>query len=409
MGELVGAKRSTRDGFPADDGLRDFGRLFDEEWVWRAYCSRYGAHEVSPRRIRLRQLSYVPGRRAVVSCAAEWDADEFLPEERFAVEIGGGGSPRVFAQRDDERLPGLRLASTPEGAAELLSRHVLMAPARRVLVDTVRYRPGSRAVLRHKVGKVRFYARVMRPGRLGRLVGAAAVAEQAGFALPRLAGAWAEGGVAWLSEMPGRNMRDCIRQGDAPDVAPLLDGLARLWDAPVAAGSGVRAFDLRVAHRRARRVFRQTLREDAEGLRALGDATRRLDAFARDWMPTAVAHNDLYDDQLLVMGDGRLALVDFDEAGLGDPLLDVGNFLAHLRWAARFGAGERARAASGAYHGELRDAALARFGWDARELDAREAACLFRVCTNPIRHLAADWRRVVREGLALAGEVCDSG
>lgn len=406
MGERVGASIvAPRDAFPVDEGLRDFGRLFDGAWVWRAYCSRYGAPEISPQRIRLRQLSYVPGRRAVVLCAAEWHPDEYLPPERFAVELEGGRAPRAYAPRDDARLPGLRMASSPEGAAELLSRHALMAPARRVIVDTVRYRPGSRAVLRHRVGRVRFYARVMRPDRLGRLVGAAAVAEQAGFALPRLAGAWDEGGVAWLSEMPGRNLRDCIRRGEAPDVAPLLDGLARLWSAP-AAGSG-RAFDLRAAHRRARRVFQQTLRDDAEGLRALRDATQRLDAFAREWRPTAVAHNDLYDDQMLVMADGRLALVDFEEAGPGDPLLDVGNFLAHLRWSARFGAADAARAASAAYHGELRAAALARFGWDARELDLREAACLFRICTNPIRHLAADWRRMVREGLALAASVCD--
>lgn len=407
MGELAGAATAgPRVAFPADEGLRDFGRLFDGAWLWRAYRSRYGEPEISPRRIRLRQLSYVPGKRAVVLCAAEWDPDEFLPPERFTVEIGGGGAPSAFKPQDDPRLPGLSAALSPEGAADLLSRHALMAPARRVIVDTVRYRPGSRAVLRHKVDRVRFYARVMRPARLGRLIGAAAVAEQAGFALPRLAGAWHEGGVAWLSEIPGRNLRDCIRRGEAPDVAPLLDGLVRLWSAPAASGSG-RPFDLRAAHRRARRVFRQTLRDDAEGLRALRDATRRLDAFAREWRPTAVAHNDLYDDQMLVMGDGRLALVDFEEAGLGDPLLDVGNFLAHLRWSARFGAAAAARAASEAYRAELRDAALARFGWDARDLDAREAACLFRICTNPIRHLAADWRRTVREGLALAGEVAD--
>ena len=31
------------------------------------------------------------------------------------------------------------------------------------------------------------------------------------------------------------------------------------------------------------------------------------------------------------------ALVDFEEAGPGDPMLDVGNFIAHLCWRSRFG------------------------------------------------------------------------
>ena len=102
--------------------------------------------------------------------------------------------------------------------------------------------------------------------------------------------------------------------------------------------------------------------------------------------------------------DGRLALVDFEEAGLGDPLLDVGNFLAHMRWSAHFGREAEAQA-SGAYHRLLRSAALERFGWEERALNLREAVCIFRVCTNPIRHLAPDWPRRLEVGLSLVNEV----
>ena len=57
-----------------------------------------------------------------------------------------------------------------------------------------------------------------------------------------------------------------------------------------------------------------------------------LSPFVDAWQPTALAHNDFYDDQMLFTPDtGRLALVDFEETAPGDPLLDVGVMLAHLR------------------------------------------------------------------------------
>ena len=61
----------------------------------------------------------------------------------------------------------------PEAAHRLVGEHVLMFPARRVRVELVRYRPGSRAVLRHRVGRVKLYARVMRPAALGPLLAGA--------------------------------------------------------------------------------------------------------------------------------------------------------------------------------------------------------------------------------------------
>ena len=37
--------------------------------------------------------------------------------------------------------------------------------------------------------------------------------EQSGFKIPRLTGHWAEGGVVWLTRVPGRNLRDYLRKG----------------------------------------------------------------------------------------------------------------------------------------------------------------------------------------------------
>ena len=234
------------------------------------------------------------------------------------------------------------------------------------------------------------------------LLEAGRLAEHSGFALPRVAGHWTEGGVIWLSEIPGKNLRSHIRRGNRPAPDALLDGLERLWNVPVQSRD-IRPFNLAGAYRRAKRAFTRVLPEGESGLPELGAATQALDPFVESWRPSHMAHNDFYDDQMLVLPDGRIALVDFEEAGPGDPMLDVGNFLAHLRWGAHFGREKEADAVA-AFHGIFQSAALERFGWNWRELALREAVCLFRACTNAIRHPRADWRDRLQAGLSLVNE-----
>ena len=147
-----------------------------------------------------------------------------------------------------------------------------------------------------------------------------------------------------------------------------------------------------------------TLDEDDGTVRyPLKGAVRSLDPFIKSWKPSHIARNDFYDDQMLALPDGRVALVDFEEAEPCDPILDVGN-LAHLRWGAHFGRPKEAEVKD-AYRVIFHDAALDRFGWDRRELAVREAVCLFRVCTNAIRHPQSDWRRRLGEGLSLVNDI----
>ena len=386
-----------------DRDLRGIANLFIGEWVWQAYRSRIGETETDPYRIRVRQLSHTPGRRMTVTYLAEWPPDEFIPPESFVVELDRDQSVRLFRYPEDPHLPGLSEAASAESALRLVNRYVLAVPARRLRVDMVRYRPGNRAVLRHRVGRIRFYARVVRPPAVSPLMDAAELTAHSGFISPRLAGCWADGGVIWLSEIPGRNMRQYIRRGNQPDPNLLLDGLEKLWRAPSPA-DGARPFNLSGAYRRAKRVFRRALREREAERRTLRDATNALDSFVESWRPSHVAHNDFYDDQMLVLPDGGIALVDFEETGPGDPMLDVGNFLAHLRWGYQFGRGREAEARR-AYHEVFRRAALERFGWDERDLSMREGVCLFRICTNAIRHPQSDWLCRLNTGLSVVNEI----
>ena len=388
--------------FPEDPGLIELPNLFDANWVWETFCQQFERPENDPHQIRIRQFSHSQGRSAIISYEVEWRPDDYLPTEHFTVKIDHGKPAAVFHFPDDPLLPGLSEVAHPEAALRLLNRHVLAVGSRRALVEVVRYRPGSRAVLRHSVGRVRFYARVMRLDAAEPLLAARQPIGRSSFVLPRLAGYWAEGGVIWTPEIPGKNLRRHIRRGNMPDPAPLLEGLETLW----VQGPAIRSpqpFNLSAAYGRAKRTIRHKVDPGDAAFRSLQEATKTLDPFVKSWEPTGLAHNDFYDDQMLVLPDGRMALVDFEEAGPGDPMLDVGNFLAHLRWRSSLGRMRR-KDASGSYYDLFRCASLERFGWDERELALREAVCLFRICTNTIRHPQLDWRDKLGAGLTLVNQ-----
>ena len=397
-GPVADAFSQRRVHFPEDRGLADLPKLFDTEWVWERYRRQFGTQVPAPKRLRLGLVSQSIGKRALVSYTVEWSPDDYLPPEHVTLRVERDSPIELYRYPDDPYLPGLQMAADPESAHQLVSRHVLAFPGRRLRVERIRYRPGSRAVLRHRVGRVKLYARVMRPTAVPVYFKAGELADQSGFVLPRVAGHWEEGATIWLSEIPGRNMRRQIRKGHTPDPTLLLEGLERLWNTPPS--TGVRPFNLPGLYHRAKRSIRNALKGERQTLETLAQSTRQLDAFIKTWRPSTVAHNDFYDDQMLVLPDGRIALVDFEETGAGDPLLDIGNFLAHLKWMFLFKRRGESDA-SGTYHTTLREATLERFSWTPRDLDLREAVCLFRVCTNAIRRPKPDWRERLEKGLRL--------
>lgn len=151
------------------------------------------------------------------------------------------------------------------------------------------------------------------------------------------------------------------------------------------------------------RLLTHLLREKAARQR-LQRVIEVLTPFSEAWRPSALAHNDFYDDQVFLTPDGHLALVDFEETGPGDPLFDVGNMLAHMRWMARFGI---AREAYDKYRRQVRAAALNRFDWKAQELDLREAFAIFRLSANPLHQLQRNWPTAIETGLSLVVEALE--
>ena len=383
-----------------------FLRLFDGEWVWRTYCAELGEPEESPQCLRALQMNYRPGARACVSYLVEWKRGQWVQEDRFAVELTAVGPDRLFRYPDDPYLPGLPAAAAPVDADQLLARHASIT-LQRPLVEVMRYRPGIRAVLRYTsqgqarhLNNLTLFVRVMPPTRVNGFLASANLAAQSGFDLPRIVGCWPEGGVVWMTGVSGNTVRTGIQRGAPPDPDSILDALDELWSLRVGLGMG-HPLDLRGGFRMTERLLSYVL-WGKETRHMLQQVTDVLGPFAETWRPSAIAHNDFHDDQLILTPEGRLALVDFEEVGLGDPLLDVANLLAHLRWMARFG---NAPEECEAYHWRVRDAALVRFDWDPRALDLREAFVLFRLSSGPIRQLRTNWTCRVESGLALAYDV----
>jgi Phosphotransferase enzyme family len=393
---------------PPDEALPALSHVFDDEWVEGVWRNELAGSDDEPVRIVRRQLLYRPGSQAVVSYVAERKEGRWVLETPFAIELRANETPRAFRFPDDPYLPGLAALADPAEAQRLLPQYVALHP-QRLRIETVRYRPTRRAVLRYETGLTprrpsgirgaSLFVRVMQPRRVDRLRAAAELAQHSGFALPRIAGVWPEGGAAWLTEVPGKTVRSRIAKGKAPPPDTILEAIEALWAAP--APEALRGLALGEAYRSTERLLGQVLREDDEAIELLTSVGHALSGFVDTWKPASPAHNDFYDDQLVVAPDGRLFLVDFEEAGPGDPLLDIGNFLGHMRWMSRF---RDDGAVFDAFGAELRERALERFAWSRRDLALRESSALFRLCTNPVRRLQGDWPKRTKNGLELALE-----
>jgi aminoglycoside phosphotransferase (APT) family kinase protein len=86
--------------------------------------------------------------------------------------------------------------------------------------------------------------------------------------------------------------------------------------------------ELRILHERLPSVARSEP-QWAGRIERLLDACDRLGAGTLQPEPCGI-HRDFYADQVIV-GGARLCLIDFDLYCEGDPALDIGNFLGHIR------------------------------------------------------------------------------
>ncbi|AHH96989.1 hypothetical protein KALB_3625 [Kutzneria albida DSM 43870] len=345
---------------------------------------------------------------------------------------------------EDERLPGMRAALAPVPGSRLADqlaaacRLAVGDPGLRVLsiqATPVRYEPGSRCLVRYRIAvrpgtASRPHGELVLYGKVYRDIADAAAAHLIASHLWRAAApfvarplaALREFGLA-LSEAAGGaahrgsvNGRQVLRPGrtevDPGPFAAAAAVLAGLHTSGVPDGVREIASGPRTAVR---------VREWAELLAGqvpelAGDLGRLLAPLTAELSvlvatPRALVHGAFKPGQLIFTSPTSPVVGDFDGACAGDPALDLGCFLAHLRPRGNWARSAEGRAwyssvrqvFLGAYVEDLRAAGLAPavVAGIRRRADLFQAATLLKIASRQARRLGSP--RPEEIGAAVAG------
>ena len=325
----------------------------------------------------LRYLRRKPGRGlvAVFGPGGSGEVYTVTVDERSLLgepDAGAPAGPTVRRFPDDPQLPSLATVMAPAGdpaltaALESAARRVHDVPPDRPLLsvtaEPVRYKPGDRCVVRYRLtfgdpgggaGPAPTTCTLV-----AKLYREAAEALAADDLLARLRGAAA---LTWTAEplgvVPGLPLALTEDLGSSRDPVPARSGLEVLHpgvpDALAVVGRAARALAelhtsgldpgglrLRTGADEAGKAAKRgrLLEQYVPGLapevrRVAGAVCTALTGLPTDTVRPA--HGSYKPSQLLVR-DGTVSLVDFDQVCLADPALDVGYFLAYLRPAGLF-------------------------------------------------------------------------
>jgi hypothetical protein len=384
----------------ADAGAARIARFLDERGL-------------EPHRVEPAQAHYRPGRWLTVCFRTSGvERSSGLPVcPTVTVECRSGEPEAVWAFPDDPALPGLAAAAD----AGFVRRRLRPRPGT-VVIDPMRYRPRRRAVLRYRLldgdrsagpspRDRMLFGKVVTPGRGRRLLALAEALRPSGLRLGLPVGRVAPGALL-LPVLPGTSLRDLLLAGGSLPTPERVVGLSEdlhRRSRPVLPG-GVAA-DKGTIRRRvdpgtalcAAQVVARLLPDHACAAARLAEAVTHWaeESESDEW----IVHGDLYENQIVVDGQ-NLGLIDLDDLGPGDPLLDAANFSAHLLVLAV--AGPPAAGTILRYREELRAVFLGVFDADPAALAWREAFCLLRLASGPFRVLHPDWPRRMADRLALA-------
>jgi aminoglycoside phosphotransferase (APT) family kinase protein len=292
---------------------------------------------------------------------------------------------------NDDRLGALRLL------ADTVSRERLL---RELLPDRpewwssgvarLRYKPERRYVAQLRGAGPNAVLRIYEEARFSAAQrGAGALSSTGRLRLPRPWVASAEHRLLVYEWLPGRPLNELIAEPDLDPRAIAAVGAAlaewhRQTGAPLACRSHeVEATALAAAVRGVAAVcphLQPRARALAERLAAL---------LARPPARYCPIHGDFYADQVLLAGD-EVAILDLDNAALGDPAVDLGNFAAHLENDALHGRLDARRvkllqnALLEGYRASTQRPVPVTFWWHT-------AAGLLRLAPHPFRRRVPDW------------------
>lgn len=285
------------------------------------------------------------------------------------------------------------LAALPDAAHGPTLRVASGRPAPAVFTVTpVSYRPRKRAVFRYTVrgakgARETLFGKVMRQDATHRAFDAYRNLAPTRIRLASPARFEGLDGLTLFPPLQGRSLRDLLVDGArVPSPRRLVDLMLRVaavrWR-----GEGKPRDHVRSARSTGRVLAHLLPHRGAE----ISDATDMLAEEAGRLIAVTPLHGDLYDAQVFVDERGSLGLIDLEDAGPGDLLLDAANLLAHL--AALSASSPQAARRPLAYRSLLRTYLLNGSGIPEHELAWREALCMLRLATGPFRVLSADWPR----------------
>ncbi len=303
-----------------------------------------------------------------------YPVDVNLPELLLA------GSAAIMRRKLHEALPGVSTGEAP-----------------RCEVELIRYKPGSRAVLRYRLHGSEervVYGKLQHDAGNRALYAVERALQDAGVAVPTPLAYLPDLQLTLHAEAPGTWLKQL--RGTAEFVnwmEPVAAALARLHATPTD------RLCVQATQNQAGLVeVAQTIAVLIPGLaREVVQLAERLIAHLNVVQgPTAIIHGDFYEDQLFVSDIG-VVLLDFEEAQLGDPLLDVGHFLAQLSLR---GNAEHARAAFldayAAFHPRARKDAL-----------LFEARAVLSLALGPFQRLRPAWPEKIERRIRLATDRLD--
>ena len=283
----------------------------------------------------------------------------------------------------DNRLPSLPVAV--DGAAmapvleSALAPHAAGSRLQSVTARVMRYKPERKCLLRYDLAwcdgapaaapRV-VWARVARRAKFERtrsiLPRVHPLSARLGFELPEPLGVVPDLAMELCGPVPGVVLFALVQRAEFPALCRGVgEGLCRLHALPVEVEEVLDVATQVVRLEENAVAFRWMLPAERERIAAVErELTARLRARAPS--PRRLIHGDFHGDNVLVT-DGRLVLLDFEDCAMGEPADDVGSNWAHLTWHVQKAAARSALPESGRrafLEGYLKDA------------DPSTAACL---------------------------------
>ncbi len=292
----------------------------------------------------LTRYTWIGNARQVAGWVTPPAADPVAPAEASTPPV-----PLVLPLLDDKLRQRLYRATRLDLAGPLLARR--LAPRRKLLpeltdIRVLKYKPGRRCVLAYtltgRAGEQRVIGKVYRDERGERLRALQHYLWQTGFGPDAPDGIQVPEALAYVPEMrmlvqaqaAGATLNELAAQPEVAAVAlaqRCAEGLAKLH-ATAPPALDLPMYDLAAELNSLTRFTAELTAQRPAAAPAVRALSERLTAWGQALpAPTrhTLVHRDFYYSQVLVDGP-RLTLIDFDLLALGDPAIDVANFLAHL-------------------------------------------------------------------------------